>query len=73
MSALNKLFLKTITLNILCLKSLRSQAQSTYRGRGEVEGGVSALTAGASTTTLLVMVDRVKGGERATPTLTRLG
>ncbi len=34
---------------------------------------VSALSAGACTTTLLVMVDRVKGGGRARPTLTRLG
>jgi hypothetical protein len=34
---------------------------------------VSALSAGAYTTTLLVMVDRVKVGGRAHPTLTRLG
>ncbi len=34
---------------------------------------VSALSAGEYTTTLLVMVDRVKGGVRAYPTLTRLG
>jgi hypothetical protein len=34
---------------------------------------VSALSAGAYTTTLLVMVDRVKGEGRAPPTVTRLG
>ena len=34
---------------------------------------VSALSAGAHTTTSLVMVDRVKGGGRAPPNLTRLG
>jgi hypothetical protein len=33
---------------------------------------VSALSAGAYTTTFLVMVDRVKGGGRAPPTLTRV-
>ncbi len=35
--------------------------QSAYRGRGEIRGRVSALSGGAYTTTLLVMVDRVKG------------
>jgi hypothetical protein len=39
--------------------------QSTYRGRGEIGGIVSALSAGAYTVTLYVMVDRVKGGGRA--------
>jgi hypothetical protein len=36
-------------------------------------GGVSALLLGAYTTTLLVMVDTVKGGGRTLPTNTRLG
>ncbi len=36
-------------------------------------GSVSALSAGAYATTLLAMVDTVKGGGRAPPTLTRLG
>jgi hypothetical protein len=36
-------------------------------------GSVSALCAGAYTTILYVMVDIVKGGRRAPPTLTRLG
>jgi hypothetical protein len=35
------------------------------KGRGEIGGVVSALSAGAYATTLLVMVDRVKGGGRA--------
>jgi hypothetical protein len=34
---------------------------------------VSALSSGAYITTLLVMVDRGKGGGRVSPTLTRLG
>jgi hypothetical protein len=34
---------------------------------------ISALSTGAYTTTLLTMVDRVKGGGRAPPTLIRLG
>jgi hypothetical protein len=38
-------------------------ANSTYRGRGEIGG--AALLAGAHTTTLLVMVDTVKGWGRA--------
>jgi hypothetical protein len=42
-----------------------------YRGRGEI--GVSALSAGAYTTALVVMVDRMKVVGRAPPTLTRLG
>jgi hypothetical protein len=42
-------------------------AQSTYRGRVEI-GGVSALSAGAHSTTLHVMVDIVKGaGVRPLP------
>ncbi len=36
-------------------------------------GSVSALSAGAYTTTLYMMVDTVKGGGRAPSTLTRLG
>jgi hypothetical protein len=36
--------------------------QSSFRGREEIGESVSALSAGAYTTTLLVMVDRVKGG-----------
>ncbi len=47
-----------------------SGAQSTYRGGVEIGGGVSALPAGAYTTTLYVMVDIVKEGGRATPTIT---
>ncbi len=47
--------------------------QRTYRGRGGIGGSFSALSAGANTTTLLVMVDRVKGSGCAPPTLTRLG
>ncbi len=49
-------------------------AQSTHRDRGD-RGSVSALRAGAYATTLLVMVDRVKGGGRAPPPppSTRLG
>ncbi len=40
--------------------------QSTYRGRGEIGGVyISALSAAAYATNLLVMVDRVKGGGRA--------
>jgi hypothetical protein len=41
--------------------------QSTYRGRDENMGIVSALSAGAHTATLYVMVTRVKGGGRAPP------
>ncbi len=37
------------------------------------ECAVCALSAGAYTTTLLVMVERVNGGRRAPPTLTRQG
>ncbi len=52
---------------------LRPMAQTTNeKGRGEI-GRVSALSAGAYTTTLCVMVDIVKGGGRAPTTLTRLG
>jgi hypothetical protein len=39
--------------------------QSTYRSGVEIEGSVFALSAGAYTTTLYVMVDIVKGGGRA--------
>ncbi len=47
--------------------------QSSYRGRVEIRGSVSALSAGAYITTLYVMVDIMKGGAYAgTPTLTRL-
>jgi hypothetical protein len=45
--------------------------QSTYRDRGEI-GGMS-LSAGAYTTTLYVMVDIVKEGWHASPTLTSIG
>jgi hypothetical protein len=51
-----------------------SYPQSTYRGRREI-GAVylpSQLECTLCATTLLVMVNRVKGGGRATPTLTRL-
>jgi hypothetical protein len=54
----------------------QSHPQSTIRDRGEKWGEctVSVLSAGAYTTTLLVMVDRVKGGGRVPPPpLTRLG
>jgi hypothetical protein len=44
---------------------IRVHPKSTYSGRGEISGSVSALSAGAHTSTLLVMVDRVKGGGRA--------
>jgi hypothetical protein len=44
-----------------------------YRGRVEIGGNVSALSAGAYTTTLYVIIDRVKGGGRAPLTLTGLG
>ncbi len=45
-----------------------------YRGRGEIGGVyVPALSARAYTTTLLVMVDRVKRGGRAPSNHTRLG
>jgi hypothetical protein len=49
--------------------------QSTYRGRVErgVGGSVSALSAGANSSTLYVMVDIVKGGGLTPPTLTSLG
>jgi hypothetical protein len=43
------------------------------KGRGETGGSVSALSAGAYTTTLFVMEDRVKDGGRAPPAITRLG
>ncbi len=46
--------------------------QSTYRGRVETGKG-SVLSAGAYTTVLYVMVDRVKGVGGAPPTLTSLG
>ncbi len=36
--------------------------QSTYRGRDEIEGTYLPLSAGAYTSTLYVMVTRVKGG-----------
>ncbi len=45
---------------------IESPPQSTY------SGGVSAISAGANTTTLHVIVDKVKGG-RAPPALNRLG
>ncbi len=44
------------------------QPQSTYRGREEI-GECMCLSAGAYTTTLLVMVNRAKGGGRAHPPL----
>jgi hypothetical protein len=47
--------------------------KSTYRGRGEIGGGYLTLSCSVYTTTLLVMVDRVKVAGRAPPTLTRLG
>jgi hypothetical protein len=37
------------------------------KGRGEIGGVASALSAGAYATTLLVMVDRVKVRRRASP------
>jgi hypothetical protein len=43
------------------------EPQSAYRGRGEIGGSVSLLSAGAFTTTLYVMVDIVKGAGRAPP------
>jgi hypothetical protein len=39
-----------------------AQPQSAYRGRVDIWGSVSALSAGAYITTLYVMVDIVKGG-----------
>ena len=50
-------------------------SQSTYKGRAENRGSVSAFSAGAYTTTLYVTVDIVKGGGRAPlpHTLTRQG
>jgi hypothetical protein len=47
--------------------------QSTYRGRVEIGGCISALSASVYTTTFLVMVDRVKRGGPATPTFSSLG
>jgi hypothetical protein len=41
--------------------------QSTYRGRVEIGGSVSALSAGMYTITLYMMVGTVKGGGRAPP------
>jgi hypothetical protein len=41
--------------------------QSTYRGRDENKGSVSALSAGVHTATLYVMVTKVKGGGGAPP------
>jgi hypothetical protein len=52
--------------------NLPPHPQSTNGGRVEIEG-VYLPSAGAYTTTLSVMVDIVKGGERAPPNLTRLG
>ncbi len=46
-----------------------SLTQSTYRDRVETRGSVSALSAGAYTTTLYVFVDIVKGDVRVSPTL----
>jgi hypothetical protein len=46
--------------------------QSTYRGRNEL-GSVSALSVGAFTATLYVMVTRVKEAGRAPPILTSQG
>jgi hypothetical protein len=43
------------------------------RGRVEIGLSVSALSAGAYTTTLYVMVDTVKGDGTTPPTLTKLG
>ncbi len=42
--------------------------QSTHRGRGEIRLSVSALSAGAHTTTLYVMVDIDNRGVRPRPT-----
>ncbi len=53
--------------------SKHHRVQITFRGRVEIGGSVSALSAGAYITNLYVMVDIVKWGERAPPTLTRLG
>jgi hypothetical protein len=48
--------------------------QRTYKGRIDIgEVYLHALSAGAYTTTLYVMVDIVKEGGLASPTLTRLG
>ncbi len=47
--------------------------QSKYRGRVEIRGSESALSAGAYSTNLHGMVDIVRGGGRAPPTLTSLG
>jgi hypothetical protein len=44
-----------------------SQSQSTYRGRGEIGGVYLPSQLERTTATLLVMVDRVKGGGRAPP------
>jgi hypothetical protein len=47
--------------------------QRTYRGRGEIRKGVSALSAEMYTTSADVMVDIVKRGGRVPCTLTSLG
>ncbi len=50
------------------MESLDFLPQSTYRGRVDRNmGSVFVLSAGVYTTTLYVMVDRVKGGGRAPP------
>jgi hypothetical protein len=49
-------------LKIPALDCTLSLTQSTYKGRVETRGSVSALSAGAYTTTLYILVDIVKGG-----------
>ena len=43
------------------------------KGRGEIGGVYLPLSAGAYTTTLLLMIDRMKGGGRESPPRARLG
>jgi hypothetical protein len=47
--------------------SVKSHPQSTYRDRVEKEGVYLTLSAGAHTTTIYVMVDKVNASGRATP------
>jgi hypothetical protein len=67
-----------IVLNFIGLPTniLWENPQSTYRGRDEIGGvylGLSALSAGAYTATLDVVVIRLKGVGRAPPTLASQG
>jgi hypothetical protein len=59
--------------NDQCVCVSTTGPQSTYRDGVEIRGCVSAVSAGAYTTTLYVMVIKVKGVGRAPPTLTSLG